>query len=565
VERKIRIAGAAGQGVKTAADLLGKAVNRSGFFATCYMDAESRIRGGLNFSHLRVATQPCQGITDDYDILVALSDPALEEFVNQLPKTGTVIGHRAFEHPLAAPLILSKLAEQAGNNKAAGSVAFAAVCALLGIRRQIAEKVVEEHFHNRTDLAKINAEAVKLGYDAALSWKPGERFRMPDQQASAKHLWMAGNQAMSLGAVAGGVHFVAGYPMSPATSILANLANWAKQADILVEQAEDEIAAINMVAGASYAGARSMTATSGGGFCLMTEGISLLGMIEGPAVIIIGQRPGPSTGLPTRTAQGDLHLVLHAGQGFFPRVILAPKNISDCFEITARAFDIAERYQVPVFVMTDQLLQDSQTSIEHFDSSDLPSKRYFLSSQQLDSMKSYQRFAQTESGISPLAAPGISRHVVVVDSDEHDEDGHLTESAATADRMARKRLRKAKTLQETALLRPADVEGEVEGRALLISWGSTYETVAEARSVLTKGGSQLAHLNLRQLWPLDEKLLSDLMKSASRVIVVENNVSGELANLLRRTALQPVDQVITRMDGRPFNVAELVSRLGEVL
>jgi 2-oxoglutarate ferredoxin oxidoreductase subunit alpha len=521
----VRIAGAAGQGVQTAADLLGRAATRAGLFAYSYSDAESRIRGGYNFSHVRIAAQPQMGVCDSVDLLLELNQPDLAD-----------------------------LAEKAGSKRAVNTVAAARACAAAGIPRGIAEGVVAERFAGRH--AATNAKAVELAYQKSTGMKSDLEV-----DTQKKRLWVGGHQAIALGAVAGGVRFYAGYPMSPSTGIMSSLAGWSREAGVLVEQAEDEIAAINMVAGASYAGARSMTATSGGGFCLMTEGVSLLGMIEAPAVIVLAQRPGPATGLPTRTAQGDLHLALHAGHGFFPRVILAPLNLADGFELTARAFDIAERYQVPVFILTDQLLQDSQATVDPFNVSGLPTGRHLLTSDQLASMQGYQRYAQTDSGISSQAAPGVSGHTVVVDSDEHDEDGHLIEAADIAVRMAAKRVRKAATLQKAELLSPPEIAGDPDGRPLVVSWGSTCETIKEVDG----WGEKFAHLHLRQLWPLDEKPLADLLGRASRVIVVESSVGAELAALLRRVALHPVDHTITRLDGRPMNVDELAKKIGDVL
>jgi len=365
-----------------------------------------------------------------------------------------------------------------------------------------------------------------------------------------------------LGAVAGGVSFLAAYPMSPATSVMTNLAQWAAQTGVIVEQAEDEIAAINMVAGASYAGARAMTATSGGGFALMTEGISLLGMIEAPAVIVLAQRPGPATGLPTRSAQGDLHLALHAGHGHVPRVIFAPEDIADCLHLTAIALDIAERFQTPVLILTDQLLMDSQTALPPFDVDDLPTERHFLSATQLDELADYHRFAVTADGVSPLAAPGASRHVVVASSDEHDEAGHIADSVEIATRMAQKRLDKERTIATQVQL-PLTLSADPAGRQLVLSWGSAKHTVAEALSLIDNG--RFAHLNLRQLWPFPAAELTALMERATGVIVVENNVTGELARLVRAETLRAADTVVTKLNGRPLTVQELVRRLrGEV-
>ncbi|MBN2496413.1 MAG: 2-oxoacid:acceptor oxidoreductase subunit alpha [Deltaproteobacteria bacterium] len=564
---RVRFAGAAGQGVQTAADLLGRAALRSGRFAYAYADAESRIRGGVNFSQVRVSSEPLMGVTQRCDLLVALSAEAQARCADSLAEHGSLIAARAAAHPRAAPFDLEQLAARAGSRAVASTVGLAVACALAGIERPICLGVVRERFASGGALAEKNAQAVLAGYEAVLGWIRQERYAVPARpEVASRHLWIAGHEAISLGAVAGGVRFVAGYPMSPATGILSDLSSWARDFGILVEQAEDEPAAINMLAGASYAGARAMTATSGGGFCLMCEGVSLLGMIECPAVVVLAQRPGPSTGQPTRTAQGDLRLALHAGHGFFPRVILAPRDVADGFELTARAFDIAERYGVTVFVLSDQLLQDSRAVVPPFDTAGLPRARHLLQPDQLKAMPRYQRYAQTASGVSPQAAPGSSRHVVVVDSDEHDEDGHLTESAEIAARMAQKRLRKAELIRNAKLLAAPEPEGDLDGRPLVLSWGSTYQTLAEARAVLMDRGGDFAHLHLRQLWPLPADRLKSAFERASSLAVVECNPNGELAGLLEQTTLTRIDHLLTRADGRPMHVDELTERIeSEVL
>jgi len=561
MEINVRIAGAAGQGMQTTAEMLAKAITRSGLFAFSHTDAESRIRGGLNFSHLRLAEKPLRGVTRRVDILVAQSPEALSRLEPALRADSLVLAQEKTDHPLAAPLNLAALAQEAGSAKASGVVALGVITALLGLDSGVVKKIVREGFTAKPKLVDLNLAALAKGLAAGAGLAQGDRFRLPAGPGGAGRLLLTGGQAISLGAVAGGCTFVAGYPMSPATSILAALAQWSSEAGVVVEQAEDEIAAINMVAGASFAGARAMTATSGGGFCLMTEGVSLLGMIEAPAVIVVAQRPGPATGLPTRLAQGDLNLVRHAGHGTFPRIILAPRDIPECFDLSARAFDLAERFQVPVFILTDQHLQDGLATVEPFPLAGRPIRRHLLTAEELDQRGVYRRFQITDSGISPLAAPGVSEQVVVVDSDEHDEDGHLTEEADLAAAMAAKRLRKAEAVaRQTWEPRP---EGQIRGRPLVISWGSSYETVAEAVARIRTGGEALAHLNLEWLWPRPGTRLAGLMDQASRVIVVENSVGAELVSILREVTLRPVDGVINRLDGRPFSVEEMEDRLGQ--
>jgi len=559
MEVNVRLAGAAGQGLQTTADLLGQAVTRSGLYAYCYNDVESRIRGGLNFSHLRLSDKPLSGVSRRIDLLVAQTEAVIGQLSGGLSAEGLVLTQEDWPHPQAAPFNLAGLAEAAGSEKTAGVVALAVLAPLLGLERALIEDQVRQAFAGQEKLIEINLKAVEAGWRAAGELPGVERFRLPAGRGRGR-LYLTGAQAVALGAVAGGCGFMSAYPMSPSTGIITNLAAWAEEIGLLTEQAEDEVAAINMVAGAAYAGARAMTATSGGGFCLMTEGVSLLGQIEVGSVIVIAQRPGPATGFPTRQAQGDLNLVRHAGQGFFPRIILAPRSIPECFSVTAWAFDLAERFQVPVFVLTDQLLQDSSLTVEPFSVEGLPRERHFLKRAELEGLKEYRRYALTESGLSPLAAPGASRHLVVVDSDEHDERGHINERADIGEQMSRKRLAKAGTVAAAAWA--PEVSGQVEGRPLVVSWGSSQATVKEALARLAVQGRPAIHLSPTWLWPPSPAFI-EAVREASRVIVVESSVGCEMSRLIREQALRPADAEIVRLDGRPFNLAELEQRLGE--
>ncbi|NLH50629.1 MAG: 2-oxoacid:acceptor oxidoreductase subunit alpha [Myxococcales bacterium] len=556
-EITIRIAGAAGQGIQTTADLLGKAATRAGYWALGNVDAESRIRGGLNYCQVRLAVEPRPAIRRQADILVAHTERALTENAGDLPPEAAVLADEPWEHPGRVPWNLLDLARQAGTAKSVGTVAAGAIWAMLGLRRDIMDTAIGDQFSGR--LLEVNRQAIELGYEAGAHWAGGARYRLSPGDGIAGRLWISGGEAIALGAVAGGVSLLAAYPMSPSTSILMRLADWAARLGIVVEQAEDEIAAINMVAGASYAGARAMTTTSGGGFDLMTEGVSLLGMIEAPAVIVIAQRPGPSTGLATRTAQGDLQLALHAGHGRFARVILAPRDIADGFALTARAFDIAEKYQTPVFILTDQQLQDGQMTCAPFDWEGLPTRRWLLTPDELAAGPEYRRFADTPNGISPLAAPGAAEQLVIVSSDEHDEVGHINIPRLTAERMGSKRLRKIDTVAAEVSL-PFTLAGDARNKPLVIGWGSSYGALAEARS-RSAGGDAFAHLHLRQLWPLPGPELAALIDRAPLTVVAENNAAGELADLLQQVVGRPLPRRLNKHDGRPFTADELAERI----
>jgi 2-oxoglutarate ferredoxin oxidoreductase subunit alpha len=274
---------------------------------------------------------------------------------------------------------------------------------------------------------------------------------------------MNGNEAIAFGAISAGLKFVSFYPMTPSTSIALNLAAQAKKMGLVVEQAEDEIAAINMAIGASFAGAPSMVPTSGGGFALMVEGVSLSAMTETPVVIVVAQRPGPATGLPTRTEQGDLELILHAGHGEFPRAIFAPGTVEECFHLTRKAFALAERYQGPMFLLTDQFLADSYRAVMPFDTRNLPAVSVGT---RATGESSYERFTLTESGVSPRRLPGTGKHLVVADSDEHTERGHITEDLSVRIKMVGKRLAKGQWISSEVI--PPEAHGEEKPDLLLL-------------------------------------------------------------------------------------------------
>jgi 2-oxoglutarate ferredoxin oxidoreductase subunit alpha len=370
---------------------------------------------------------------------------------------------------------------------------------------------------------------------------------------------LSGNQAIALGAVSAGCRFCAFYPMTPATSIPLTLIDMADGMGLVIEQAEDEIAAINMALGASFAGAPAMVATSGGGFALMVEGLSLAAMTETPIVIILAQRPGPATGLPTRTEQADLEFALHAGHGEFPRAILTPGTVEECFHLTRRAFELAERYQGPVFVLTDQFLADSYRAVDAFAVGDLEQVSPGADPDSIGSP--YLRHRVTASGVSPRALPGAGTHLVVTDSDTHTEDGHLTEDLGARVQQVDKRLRKGEGLAREAL--PPLYEGESEPALLLVSWGSTRGAVREAARTLSASGVHTATLHFPQVWPLDGEGLRGTLEGASRVVCVEGNATGQLARLIHRVSGFDISERVLRYDGLPITPAYILRRIEE--
>jgi 2-oxoglutarate ferredoxin oxidoreductase subunit alpha len=373
---------------------------------------------------------------------------------------------------------------------------------------------------------------------------------------------IAGNDAIGFGVAASGCKFYSAYPMTPSTGIMNYLASKGKEYGIIVEQAEDEIAAINMALGASFSGVRAMTGTSGGGFALMVEGLSLAAMTETPIVIVLAQRPGPATGFPTRTEQGDLLFALHTAHGEFPRAVFAPGTPEQAFYLTNKAFDIAERFQVPVIILTDQYLADSQWTFEGFDLSKIKYIDYRLRGDAFKNLSEYKRHAFTDSGVSPLGIPGDSKYLVVTDSDEHDEEGHIIEDAETRIKMLDKRLFKKLPLIKNEI-EPPFFYGDNKPEIVIIGWGSTYGVMKEAVDALSKN-RRIAMLHFSEIYPfpLIEKFdYLSILNNAKLAICIENNATGQFARLIRAETGYEFKAKINKYDGRPFTLDNLLGEL----
>jgi len=463
-------------------------------------------------------------------------------------KTKEVSGNRGslFSVPL------EKLAEEkAGGKLMVNTVALGAALAAVNYDLSILNTVVVDWL-GKGEVADKNIAAAKAGYDFVRS-EHKSHFPKIKRLPEAKRMLLTGNEAIALGAIASGCKFMAAYPMTPARSIMEYMAAKSKDFDLVMVHSEDEIAAINMAIGAAYAGARAMTATSGSGLCLMVEGIGLAGITETPIVIIDGQRPGPAVGLPTRTEQGDLQFVLHAHHGDFPRAVLAPATIEDAFWVTVKAFNWAERYQLPVIILTDQHLASSYATIERLDASQVTIDRGELFSEKEDNPMEYMRHRVTKSGISPRAFPGLGKALVVTDCDEHDEKGHLTEDAKERTAQMQKRLRKLLPLKkEVGTPRKYGLRG---AETTLIGWGSTYGAIREAVDILRKEDASVNMLHLSELWPFPTKAVTDAIGRARDTYVVENNATGQLARLIKAETGYDVGGRILKFDGRPFTPA----------
>jgi 2-oxoglutarate ferredoxin oxidoreductase subunit alpha len=559
----IMVGGEAGQGVQSVGAILAESLARGGFSVFADQDYESRIRGGHNFFRVRAGTAHVQALSTELDLLVALNKETIDLHEKELKSGGLVIYDAedtkfSSDKPNFLNVPLLKLAlEKAQNKLMANTVAAGAASGLAGFSFDILSAILEKEFSRHGEqTVKDNITAARAGYDFAR--ESGKTLSLPETrpQAGEKRLLLNGNEALCLGAMAAGCRFVAGYPMTPSSAILEYMADKGRQYGVVMMHVEDEIAAMNMAVGAGFAGVRSMVATSGGGFALMVEALALAGMTETPVVIVLGQRPGPATGLPTRTEQAELFFALHAGHGEFPRAIFAPADAADAFSAAVKAFNLAEKYQTPALILTDNHLATSYYTTDRFDLSRIEIDRGSLVS---SDAADYRRHLVTESGISPRALPGQGRALVVTDSDEHNEAGHMIEDAATRKSQVEKRLRKLDGMKRE-ITQPEFVKAEGAGLTL-IGWGSTFGAIREAAGILKEDGKPVNTLHFKQLWPFPSEPVTAALKSAGKNIVVEGNATSQLAALIKRETGLPVDGSILKYDGRPFSPREIVDRL----
>jgi 2-oxoglutarate ferredoxin oxidoreductase subunit alpha len=564
VDFSLKIGGQAGQGMQTIGYILGKIFSRGGYYIFSNQDYQSRIRGGHNFFQLRLSADPVWAPTDQIDLLIALDESSISEHRPELKDGGGII-YDGSKSPSVEEqngwfnIPLEKLAVEAGDKVFVNSVASGVALGLLDYDFSPLKDLLQESFSRKKPKAlEGNVKAAQAGYRYAKTLSSRFAPKLKPRPAPPK-LMINGNEAIALGALAAGCNFFAAYPMSPATSIMVYLAEKQSAFNIMVEQAEDEISALNMALGAAYAGARAMTATSGGGFALMTEALSLAGITETPVVIALAQRPGPATGLPTRTEQGDLLFALHAGHGEFPRAVLAPGSVEEAFYLTHKAFNLADKYQIPVLILTDQYLADSYRNIEPYDPSALTIDRHLIPVGDLAGTTEYQRHKITPSGISPRLIPGKTEHLVVTDSDEHTEDGHLTEDLGMRIKMVDKRNRKHQGLATE--IEPPVLTGAAEAELLLVGWGSTCGVIKEAVQKLNAEGRNTSQLHLPQLWPFPSAKVAEIFKQAGKKVIVENNSTGQLCRLLRTETGLTVDGQVLKYDGRPFTASYILEAL----
>ncbi|MGM0419420.1 MAG: 2-oxoacid:acceptor oxidoreductase subunit alpha [Bacillota bacterium] len=549
------LAGEAGQGLKTFEKLIGKALFKIGFNVFSSKDYMSRVRGGHNFMSIRFGDQEFSAPREDIDILIAFNQESVDKHKQEVNDNGFILFDGELDDTRALEIKAKEICKEV-NPKAANSVYAGALWQLLDLPFSELKEVIVTVFKNEK-VIEDNNKLLEAGRNTT-SCK--FEFELPEENSG--QIYLSGNEAVGMGAAAAGVKFYSAYPMTPATGILNFLATHQKKLGIAVEQAEDEIGAINMAIGASYAGTRAMTGTSGGGFSLMVEALGFAGVAEQPLVIAEVQRPGPATGMPTRTGQADLLFAVNASQDEFPLIVLAPGNQTEAFYQTYRAFELADKYQLPVIILSDQFLADSSKNVPRYDLDKLEYDRHFIDPSEFQDEKDYQRYQLNEDGISPRAYPGqLEGEVVLVDSHEHNEFGFVTEDIEMRNRMVRKRSAKLEKFKEEDLEEPEYI-GSENPDYLLVSWGSSSGPLLEAYNEL-KEEVQLGVLIFRDIWPIPVEKYKKLYDKAKNTVIIEANSSGQLASLLAAETGRYITNRILKNDGRPFFAETIVTRLKE--
>jgi 2-oxoglutarate ferredoxin oxidoreductase subunit alpha len=567
------IGGPAGAGQQVAGIIFAKACMRSGLYVCDMSEYPSRIRGGIVTFQVSLSNQPISAVYEPTHLLIALSAEAFGYCQKDVVRAGLILFDKDKFTPEAKyargrklhGVSLKTLTQQAGVPTIAGNMIMLGIAVrLMSHNLAMIEKVVREMFGGKgSDVAESNVKAITFGYHYAQENLDPKHYpyQFDHGQVGHQRILMTGNEMVALGAVAAGCQYYVAYPMTPATSILHNLTNWADRTGMLVVQPEDEIAAVHHAIGASYAGVRAMVATSGGGYALMNEGVSLAAMTETPLTIVESQRPGPATGLPTWTEQSDLQYLVHSGHGEFVRAVLAPGDQAEAFAHTALALNLAEKYQIPTFVMVDKYLSEGHQAIEA-PNLNVPIERgQILTTAQLAKIKTYYRYQIKADGVSARALPGQPGGVHLTNSDEHDEAGFTIEGFASDSRLAQVNKRQAKLKSLLKELPKPKWYGSAKAKVTLIGWGSVKGSVLEALKSLP----HVNYLHVQAPWPLDEKVYARLLKGVRFLVAVENNVTGQFAKLLRQETGVTVTNKVLKYNGSQFYPHEIVERVTKII
>lgn len=574
----IKVAGESGQGINSIGETIAKAIKNSGFYTFGYREYPSLIKGGHAFHQIDFASHPINCSSKSADILLCFSRASFHVYLPTLKSNGLVL-HMLPQLELAdterqlvsekkikiAYLAAGDLAQEVGGKTImANVVMIGAMWKLMGLKLEPLTEIVRSEFADKPDDIKPNIDCLKKGYEFKLNDIKTPKITFRPQVKCQNDALLTGNNLIALGAMAAGVRAYFAYPMTPSSSILSYMANTYHETDMLVKQIDDEISVAQMAIGAMFMGTRALVATSGGGYDLMTESVSLAGMTETPFVCILAQRPGPSTGLPTWTSASDLNLALYAGHGEFPRCVIALSDSKSAYTVIQNAFNLAEKYQIPVIVLTDKQIAESLFQVEKL-ADDIPIKRHLVKGRKLTTLEPADRYKVTRNGISPRWLPGESKTTFVANSDEHFADGSVTDDAEIALEMYSKRLRKLETLRDE-LPEPVLV-GPQKSVLTFVSWGSVKNTISDVIDLWNKAHPKksINLLHYEYIYPVKISKLLDLISSAQPLVLLENNAFGQLGALLTSHTRYHFSDKLLKFDGRPFFIEELIEYLEKKL
>jgi 2-oxoglutarate ferredoxin oxidoreductase subunit alpha len=569
-----KVGGQQGEGIESTGEIFSIALNRLGYHLYGYRHFSSRIKGGHTNNKIRVSTEPMNSISDDLDVLVAFDQETIDVNIHELAEHGVVIADSKFEPTLPEgangtlySVPFTELADSLGTSLMKNMIAVGASSAVLGLDPVPFQQVVEEIFAKKGQkIIDMNVQAIAKGAEFFTEQSGGKIEALQLDKADGKQrMFIIGNDAIALGAIAGGCRFMPAYPITPSSEIMETLISKLPEFGGTVIQTEDEISAVTMAIGANYAGVRAMTASAGPGLALMTEGIGLAGITETPIVIVDTQRGGPSTGLPTKQEQGDMNSLIHASPGEIPKIVLTPSTVEDCFYHTIEAFNLAEEYQCPVILATDLALSLGKQTVEPLDYNRIEIRRgKLLKDVPEHDAELFSRYEVTEDGVSPRTIPGQKNGIFHVTGVEHNELGRPSEDPINRINQMDKRLRKLKGFKYPYALK-TDCEHETPD-VLIVGVGSTLGTITEAKARLEAEGHKVNHAQVQIILPFPIDELKPFVDAAKTVVVVENNATGQLADLVK-LHIGGADKIknMLKYDGNPFLPFEIQQKVKELI
>lgn len=559
-----KVGGQQGEGIESTGEIFATAMNRKGYYLYGYRHFSSRIKGGHTNNKIRVSTTPVHAISDDLDILIAFDQETIDVNHHEMREDSIILADAKAKpvkpegcHAQLIELPFTATAKELGTALMKNMVAIGATSALMNLNTNTFEELITNMFSKKGDkVVEVNIQALNEGYQLMQSRLPeidGD-FELESTDA-LPHLYMIGNDAIGLGAIAAGSQFMAAYPITPASEVMEYMIANISKVNGAVIQTEDEIAAVTMAIGANYGGVRAITASAGPGLSLMMEAIGLSGMTETPLVIINTQRGGPSTGLPTKQEQSDLMQMIYGTHGDIPKIVVAPTDAEDAFYLTMEAFNLAEQYQCPVIVLSDLQLSLGKQTVEKLDYNRIEIKRGEIIQSDIereeDDKGYFKRYALTSNGVSPRPIPGIKGGIHHITGVEHNEEGKPSESASNRQQQMEKRMRK---IEQLLIESPVEANLQHEDADILyIGFISTKGAIQEGSNRLNQQGIKVNTIQIRQLHPFPTSVIQDAVNKAKKVVVVEHNYQGQLASIIKMNVnIHDKIENYTKYDGTPF-------------